>query len=73
MRKPKQKGNSAVAYIRVSTGKQVDEGNSIESLKQRIMDYARMRGRYWNLCPEDEIMPKDRGKVSVLKKNDLES
>jgi DNA invertase Pin-like site-specific DNA recombinase len=44
MRKPKEKGNSAVAYIRVSTGKQVDEGNSIESQKQRIMDYARMRG-----------------------------
>lgn len=44
MGKPKQKGNSAVAYIRVSTGKQVDEGNSIDSQKQRIMDYARMRG-----------------------------
>ena len=31
MRKPKPKGNSAVAYVRVSTGRQVDEGNSIDN------------------------------------------
>ena len=44
MRKPKPKGNSAVAYVRVSTGRQVDEGNSIDNQIQRIRDYAKMRG-----------------------------
>ena len=39
---PKSKPDaiSTVAYIRVSTGRQVDEGNSIDSQQQKIMDYA---------------------------------
>ena len=43
---PKSKPDaiSTVAYIRVSTGRQVDEGNSIDSQQQKIMDYARMKG-----------------------------
>ena len=44
MTKAKKGSNSALVYIRVSTGKQADDGNSIESQKQRIADYARMRG-----------------------------
>ena len=44
MTKAEESGNSALVYIRVSTGRQVDEGNSIESQRQRSTDYARMRG-----------------------------
>lgn len=44
MTKAEESGNSALVYIRVSTGRQVDEGNSIESQRQRSADYARMRG-----------------------------
>ena len=44
MTKARKGSNSALVYIRVSTGKQADDGNSIESQKQRIADYARMRG-----------------------------
>jgi putative DNA-invertase from lambdoid prophage Rac len=44
MLKPKSNGNTTLAYVRVSTGRQVDEGNSIDTQQQKIMDYARMRG-----------------------------
>ena len=36
--------NRAVAYVRVSTSKQADDGNSISSQVNRIRAYAKMRG-----------------------------
>ena len=36
-------GNRAVAYVRVSTSKQADDGNSISSQVTRIRAYAKMR------------------------------
>ena len=37
MLKPKSNGNTTLAYVRVSTGRQVDEGNSIDTQQQKIM------------------------------------
>ena len=37
-------GKRAVAYVRVSTSKQADDGNSISSQVNRIRAYAKMRG-----------------------------
>lgn len=34
----------AMAYTRVSTGRQVDEGVSLDAQKQRIIDYAKFKG-----------------------------
>ena len=34
----------AMAYTRVSTGRQVDEGVSLDAQKQRILDYAKFKG-----------------------------
>ena len=36
--------DKAIAYIRVSSQRQVDEGVSLDAQKRRIMDYARYRG-----------------------------
>ena len=36
--------NRAIAYVRVSTSKQADDGNSISSQVNRIRAYAKMRG-----------------------------
>ena len=37
-------GNRAIAYVRVSTSRQADDGNSISSQVNRIRDYAKLRG-----------------------------
>ena len=37
-------GNRAVAYVRVSTSRQADDGNSISNQDNRIRDYAKLRG-----------------------------
>ena len=37
-------GNRAIAYVRVSTSRQADEGNSISNQENRIRDYAKLRG-----------------------------
>ena len=37
-------GNRAVAYVRVSTSRQADDGNSISNQVNRIRDYAKLRG-----------------------------
>ena len=42
----------AMAYTRVSTGRQVDEGVSLDAQKQRIIDYAKFKGFDLN---EDDI------------------
>ena len=36
-------GNRAVAYVRVSTSRQADDGNSISNQENRILDYAKLR------------------------------
>ena len=36
--------DKAIAYIRVSSQRQVDEGVSLDAQKRRILDYARFRG-----------------------------
>lgn len=36
-------GNRAIAYVRVSTSKQADDGNSISSQVTRIREYAKLR------------------------------
>ena len=36
--------NRALAYIRVSTSRQVDEGNGLGSQTARVKEYARFRG-----------------------------
>ena len=36
-------GNRAIAYVRVSTSKQADDGNSISSQVNRIREYAKLR------------------------------
>ena len=36
--------DKAIAYIRVSSQRQVDEGVSLDAQKRRIMDYDRYRG-----------------------------
>ena len=37
-------GNRAIAYVRVSTSRQADDGNSISNQENRILDYAKLRG-----------------------------
>ena len=37
-------GNRAIAYVRVSTSRQADDGNSISNQDNRIRDYAKLRG-----------------------------
>ena len=36
-------GNRAIAYVRVSTSRQADDGNSISNQDNRIRDYAKLR------------------------------
>ena len=36
--------NRALAYIRVSTSRQVDEGNGLGSQTARVKEYAKFRG-----------------------------
>ena len=36
--------DKAIAYIRVSSQRQVDEGVSLDAQKRRILDYARFKG-----------------------------
>jgi DNA invertase Pin-like site-specific DNA recombinase len=36
--------DNAIAYIRVSSQRQVDESVSIEEQKRRILDYAQFKG-----------------------------
>ena len=42
--KPPQNPNKAIAYIRVSSQRQVDEGVSIDAQEDRIREYARFKG-----------------------------
>ena len=42
--KPAQNPNKAIAYIRVSSQRQVDEGLSIDAQEDRIREYARFKG-----------------------------
>ena len=42
--KNSEKREKAIAYIRVSSQRQVDEGVSLDAQKRRILDYARFKG-----------------------------
>lgn len=42
--KTAKKGPKTIAYIRVSSQRQVDEGQSIQSQKRRIREYAKFKG-----------------------------
>ena len=44
----------AIAYIRVSSQRQVDEGVSIQAQKRRILEYVRYKKL--NLSPDDIII-----------------
>ena len=44
----------AIAYIRVSSQRQVDEGVSIQAQKRRILEYVRYKKL--NLSPDDVII-----------------
>ena len=51
--KDSENRNKAVAYIRVSSQRQVDEGVSLEAQKRRILDYC----KYKNIpLSEDDII-----------------
>ena len=51
------KAANSVAYIRVSSQRQVDEGVSLEAQKRRIKEYARFK----NLNLKDEDIIIERG------------
>ena len=66
----------AIAYIRVSSQRQVDEGVSIQAQKRRILEYVRYKKL--NLSPDDIIIEEgvsggiplwDRPKGRILKRN----
>ena len=44
IKKPAKPTNRAIAYIRVSSQRQVDEGVSIKAQIKRIREYARYKG-----------------------------
>ena len=65
----------AIAYIRVSSQRQVDEGVSIQAQKRRILEYVRYKKL--NLSPDDIIIEEgvsggiplwDRPKGRILKR-----
>ena len=69
------KPNKTIAYIRVSSQRQVDEGNSLASQKRIISNLASFKGL--NLKPEDFLIEKgvsagiplwERPKGRVLKR-----
>jgi len=49
-------GNKTIAYIRVSSQRQVDEGNSLEAQKRRIIQLAQFKGL--SIAPEDFLIEK---------------
>ena len=49
-------GNKTIAYIRVSSQRQVDEGNSLEAQKRRIIQLAQFKGL--SIAPEDLLIEK---------------
>ena len=49
-------GNKTIAYIRVSSQRQVDEGNSLEAQKRRIIQLAQFKGI--SIAPEDFLIEK---------------
>ena len=66
----------AIAYIRVSSQRQVDEGVSIQAQKRRILEYVRYKNL--NLSPDDIIIEQgvsggiplwDRPKGRILKRS----
>ena len=42
--KPAQNPNKAIAYIRVSSKRQVDDGVSLDAQKRRILEYVKFKG-----------------------------
>ena len=48
--------NKTIAYIRVSSQRQVDEGNSLEAQKRRIIQLAQFKGL--SIAPEDFLIEK---------------
>ena len=49
-----ENSQKSIAYIRVSSKRQVDEGVSMEAQKRRILEYARFKGL--NLADDDIII-----------------
>lgn len=49
-------GNKTIAYIRVSSQRQVDEGNSLAAQKRRIIQLAQFKGL--SIAPEDFLIEK---------------
>ena len=49
-------GNKTIAYIRVSSQRQVDEGNSLETQKRRIIQLAQFKGL--SIASEDFLIEK---------------
>ena len=49
-------GNKTIAYIRVSSQRQVDGGNSLEAQKRRIIQLAQFKGL--SIAPEDFLIEK---------------
>ena len=50
--------NRALAYIRVSTSRQVDEGNGLGSQTARVKEYAKFRGlklKSWDIVIDDGV------------------
>ena len=52
--KAAENSQKSIAYIRVSSKRQVDEGVSMEAQKRRILEYARFKGL--NLADDDMII-----------------
>ena len=52
--KAAENSQKSIAYIRVSSKRQVDEGVSMEAQKRRILEYARFKGL--NLADDDIII-----------------
>ena len=52
--KKAENSQKSIAYIRVSSQRQVDEGVSMEAQKRRIREYARFKGL--SLADEDIIV-----------------
>ena len=58
------KSDKTIAYIRVSSQRQVDEGNSLASQERRISNLASFKGL--DLKPEDFLIEKGQCRYSTV-------